>query len=49
MTLIGQFEHDLSELIDKYSALEMTNAEAVGVLEFQKFAILNQKDDDDIV
>lgn len=44
--LIVQFEDELSDLIDKYFDLELTNAEAVGVLEFQKNSILNQRFDD---
>jgi len=48
MSLIEQFENELSDLIDKFSGMEITNAECIGVLEFQKFKILNAKDDDKI-
>jgi len=48
MSLIEQFENELSDLIDKFSGMEITNAECIGVLEFQKFKILDAKDDDKI-
>jgi len=46
MNLGDQFFDELTALIEKYSGLEMTNAEAVGYLEFKKFEILNTEDDD---
>ena len=40
--LLTQFEEELSDLLDKYSEMELTNAEAVGVLEYAKFSILHE-------
>jgi len=40
--LLTQFEEELSDLIDKYSEMELTKAEAVGVLEFAKFNIISE-------
>lgn len=40
--LIQQFEDELSDLVDKYSGMELTNSEAVGVLHMQINYIENQ-------
>jgi hypothetical protein len=46
MNLGDNFYDDLTALIEKYSGMEMTNAEAVGYLEFKKFELLSQLDED---
>lgn len=46
-TLISQFEIELMDLIEKYSGMEMTSAQAIGVLEFQKHRILLSAFEDD--
>lgn len=45
--LLVKFENELSDLIDKYSGFELTNAEAIGVLEFAKYRIINNEVEDD--
>lgn len=44
-SLIDNFETALSDLIDLYSNMELTKAEAIGVLEFAKMRILTGEDD----
>ena len=46
-SLVDLFEQELSDLIDKYSNMELTKAEAIGVLEFAKNNILNGDDEDE--
>ena len=38
--LLESFENELSALIDKFSGMELTKAEAVGGLEFAKMRII---------
>ena len=45
--ILTQFEEELEALIDKYSHMELTNAEAIGVLECAKHRILTQDEEDD--
>lgn len=45
--ILVQFEDELSDMIDKYSHMELTNAEAIGVLECAKFRILTSEDNED--
>ena len=47
MVLGDQFYDDLTDLIEKYSGMEMTNAEAVGYLMFKVNDILRNSDTDD--
>jgi hypothetical protein len=46
MVLGDQFYDDLTDLIEKYSGMEMTNAEAVGYLMFKVQDILTQGNED---
>jgi len=46
--LCAQFGDELESLIDKYSYMEMTKAEAVGVLEFAKNRIITADDGEEI-
>jgi len=45
--ILIQFENELSDLIDKFSHMELTNAEAIGVLECAKFRIITSEDEDE--
>lgn len=47
-SLVDSFEIELSKLIEKYSNMEMTKAEAVGVLEFAKINIILTNDDEEL-
>ncbi len=50
MMILGEnFYDDLTELIEKYSGMEMTNAEAVGYLMFKvnELMTLKNKEDED--
>ena len=42
MVLGDQFYDDLTDLVEKYSRMEMTNAEAVGYLMFKVNELMNQ-------
>ena len=42
MVLGDQFYDDLTELVEKYSGMEMTNAEAVGYLMFKVNELMTQ-------
>ena len=48
MNIGDSFHDELTELIDKYSGMEMTNAEAVGYLMYKVNEIMIPLDDDDI-
>lgn len=39
-SLLDSFEQELFQLIEKYSSMEITNAEAIGVLEIAKSRII---------
>jgi len=41
-SLLDQFDVELYNLIEKYSGMELTCAETIGVLEFTKARIINQ-------
>ena len=41
-TLLESFEKELSDLVDKYSGMEITNSEATYILEMQKNYIIHQ-------
>ncbi len=47
MTLGGQFYDDLTALIDKYSYMEMTQAEGVGYLMFKVNELMNLRQDEE--
>jgi len=47
VALVDLFENELFELIEKYSDMEMTKAEGVGVLEIAKQRIINKGFEDE--
>lgn len=42
-SLLDNFRIELIKLVNKYSGMEMTNAETVGCLEFIKFELMQNK------